>query len=56
MVVRDKVVGVIAAYHQDQDYVYDKHDLLILESMANQAAIALDNASLVRELEKAQSK
>lgn len=52
MMVRDKVIGVIAAYHKEQDYVYDEHDRLILQSMASQAAIALDNANLVRELKK----
>lgn len=50
MKVRDKVIGVIAAYHEDQDYVYDKHDLLILKSMASQAAIALDNARFYTQL------
>ena len=49
MIVRDKVIGVIAAYHEEQDYIYDDHDLLILQSMASQAAIALDNARLYKQ-------
>ncbi len=56
MVVRDKVIGAIAAYHKDQDYVYDDHDLLILKSMASQAAIAVDNARIISELEQAQKR
>jgi signal transduction histidine kinase len=46
MIVGEKVLGVIAAYHPDLDYVYDENDLQILTTMASQAAIALENANL----------
>ena len=46
MMIGDKVLGVIATYHPTQEYVYDREDLTILQTMANQAAIALDNARL----------
>ncbi|RPJ27945.1 MAG: GAF domain-containing protein, partial [Chloroflexi bacterium] len=44
MVIGDKAIGVIATYHPEREYVYSGDDLDILQSMANQAAIALDNA------------
>jgi len=46
MMVGEKVLGVIATYHPTQDYVYGEDDLEILQAMANQAAIALDNAHM----------
>ena len=46
MVVGDKVLGVIATYHPTQEYVYSGEDLTILQAMANQVAVALDNARL----------
>ena len=49
MVVGDKAIGVIATYHSEKEYVYSGDDLDILESMANLAAIALDNARLFNE-------
>jgi signal transduction histidine kinase len=50
MIVRDQVIGVIATYNKDKDFVYDEDDLIILSSMANQAAIALDNARLLNHI------
>jgi signal transduction histidine kinase len=52
MIVRDQVIGVIATYNKDKDFVYDEDDLLILESMASQAASALDNARLLNQVEE----
>jgi GAF domain-containing protein len=46
MIVGEKVLGVIAAYHPDLDYAYDDHDLQVLTTLASQAAIALENADL----------
>jgi GAF domain-containing protein len=46
MIVGDRVLGVIATYHPDRDHVYSEDDLEILQAMADQAAIALDNANL----------
>jgi GAF domain-containing protein len=52
MMVGEKVLGVIATYHLTQDYVYSGEDLLILQGMANQAAVALENARLYQEAAK----
>ena len=46
MMVGERVLGVIAVYHPEWDYVYSGDDLEILLAMANQAAIALDNAHM----------
>ncbi|MEA3350123.1 MAG: GAF domain-containing protein [Chloroflexota bacterium] len=52
MMVGEKVLGVIATYHTTQDYVYCGDDLEILQAIADQAAIALENARLYREAER----
>jgi len=49
MMVGQKVLGVIATYHPTREYVYTSDDLRILQALANQAAIALDNARLYTE-------
>jgi GAF domain-containing protein len=49
MTVGEKVLGVIATYHPTRDYVYSGDDLTMLQAMASQAAIALDNATLLRQ-------
>ena len=46
MIVGDKVLGVIATYHPTWNYMYSRDDLELLQAIANQAAIALDNAAL----------
>ena len=46
MMIGDKVLGVIATYDPTQEYVYGREDLAILQAMANQVAVALDNARL----------
>ena len=54
MMVGGKVLGVIAIYHPTRERVYSGDDLEILQAMANQAAIALDNARLYEETRKLQ--
>lgn len=49
MIVGKRIIGVIATFHPTRDYVYSNDDLEFLQAMANQAAIALDNASLYQE-------
>lgn len=46
MLSGSKVIGVIAAYHPEYEYVYNEDDREILTAIAAQAAIALDNAHL----------
>jgi GAF domain-containing protein len=52
MIVADRVIGVIATHHLTQDFVYNQDDLEILQSMANQAAVALDNSNLYQDIQK----
>jgi GAF domain-containing protein len=52
MIAGDKVLGIIATYHKTQDYVYTKDDQEILSLMANQAAVAIENARLYGHLEE----
>jgi signal transduction histidine kinase len=49
MVVGERVLGVIAIWDWEREYAYDEQDLQVFSSMASQAAIALDNANLLRE-------
>jgi GAF domain-containing protein/anti-sigma regulatory factor (Ser/Thr protein kinase) len=52
MLVGEKVLGMIAAYHPTHDHVYGGDDLDILQAMASQAAVALDNARLYYEVNR----
>jgi GAF domain-containing protein len=52
MIAGDKVLGVIATYHKTQDFVYTGDDKEILSLMANQAAVAIENARLYEHLEE----
>ena len=50
MIVSEKVLGVIALRNHEQDNVYGKDDQEVLQTMANQAAIAIDNAVLYYDI------
>ena len=50
MVARDRVIGVISIQNYRKN-AFSHDDLLLLTAIANQAAIALDNAALYRDLE-----
>ncbi len=52
MIARDKVLGVIATYHASEEYVYDEGDVQVLTMLANQAAVALENARLYANMEQ----
>lgn len=47
MIAGDKVIGVVATFHPTKDNVYNQDDLNILESMADLAAIALENTRMI---------
>lgn len=49
LLVGDKVLGAIATYHPENDHVYDRDDLTILQAMARQAAIAIENSRLYQQ-------
>jgi GAF domain-containing protein len=46
MIADDRVLGVIATYHRSEDYAYTEDDREVLELMASQAAIVLQNARM----------
>jgi GAF domain-containing protein len=48
----NEVMGVIATYHKTDEYKYGPDDQTILALMGRQAAIALMNARLIRQLDK----
>jgi signal transduction histidine kinase len=50
LVVRGTGVGVLSAYHREVGRVFNEDDLAILQIMANQAAIALENERLTEAL------
>jgi GAF domain-containing protein len=54
MLSDNKVIGVVATFHPNKDNVYSEEDLDILQSMADLAAIALENARLYEEAQKLQ--
>lgn len=49
MKIGDTILGVIATYNLTQEHVYTEEQVKRLESLANYAAIALENAKLFRE-------
>ncbi len=50
MVARDRVIGVLSVQSYKQN-AFSDDDVLLLTSIANQAAVALENANLYRDLE-----
>lgn len=52
IVFGDEVLGVIATYNTTEEYKYDPDDLKVLTLMGRQAAIALQNARLIRQLDR----
>ncbi|MFQ5892252.1 MAG: ATP-binding protein, partial [Candidatus Methanofastidiosia archaeon] len=48
-VVKDKVVGVLNVHSHEERGIYTKEDLEILSAIANQAAIAIENARLFKK-------
>jgi GAF domain-containing protein len=52
MTTEGKALGVIAIYHPSRNNVFDQEDVEILQAIANQAAIALDNAHMYYDKNK----
>ena len=50
MFIGEEVLGVLATYHYGQDYFYNDDDIEILQALADQAAIAIENARLYYDL------
>jgi GAF domain-containing protein len=50
LITGEQVLGMIALYDWDREHAYDEQDLQVFSSMASQAAIALDNATLYYDI------
>jgi HD-GYP domain-containing protein (c-di-GMP phosphodiesterase class II) len=50
--VKEKVIGVLEAINKQKGGDFDREDLFLFTSLADQVAIALDNARLYQELEE----
>ena len=46
--VGGKVIGVLAVQNYERDDAYDEHTIELLSAIANQAAIAIENARLYK--------
>ncbi len=53
LVAGDEVVGVMAVQNYEQEGLYDEQDVSLFATIAAQAAVALENASLFRQAEQA---
>jgi signal transduction histidine kinase len=53
LAARDRVFGAITFVQAESGRRFDREDCLLVEDLAVRAAIAIDNARLVRELERA---
>ena len=52
MISGDTVLGMISVQHLEDPYAYDQNDLNLLQSIANQAGVALVNARLYAETQR----
>ncbi|MFQ6087471.1 MAG: GAF domain-containing protein [Candidatus Methanofastidiosia archaeon] len=52
LVVKDKVIGVLNVHSHEKRDIYTKENLEILSAIANQAAIAIENAKLYENLQE----
>jgi GAF domain-containing protein len=52
MMMGDEVLGVVVLRNDEHENVYDEDDLEVLQTIASQSAIALQNARLVQQLEQ----
>jgi len=56
MMLEDRVLGVISLQSDEFENLYGRDDQEVLQAMASQAAIALDNAALLRKIREEQTK
>ncbi len=49
MMIKDRVIGVINSYTQ-KEYKFSKEEIGILQAIANQAAVAIENTRLDQEI------
>lgn len=53
LIARGTVLGAITLVHAESGRVYDEDDVTFLEDLADRAAVAIDNAQLVRDISDA---
>jgi two-component system NtrC family sensor kinase len=54
IISKDKLIGILNLGHKDDKTLYSNEDLELLSTLANQAAIALENARLYENLKQSQ--
>jgi two-component system, NtrC family, sensor kinase len=54
IVSKDKVIGILHLGHKEGKQIYSSEDLELLSTLANQAAIAIENARLYENLKQSQ--
>ena len=55
IVSKEKIIGVLNLGHKEGKEIYSNEDLELLSTLANQAAIAIENAGLYENLKQSQS-
>ncbi len=53
MIYKERSIGVLEAVNKQNQSLFDDHDAQILSTLAAQAAVAIENAHLVNELQQA---
>jgi len=56
IILMNKVWGVLVAFNQEEDNIYDDTDLKIIGSLSNKLATALENSRLYKEAQEALSR
>lgn len=54
IISKDKLIGILNLGHKDDKTLYSNEDLELLSTLANQAAIAIENARLYENLKQSQ--
>jgi len=55
IISKDKLIGILNLGHKDGKEIYSNEDLELLSTLANQAAIAIENARLYENLKQSQA-
>ena len=55
MMIGDRVIGIISVQSETQPHLYDEHHAALMTTIANQAAIAIENARLFEQTQQALS-
>ncbi len=56
LLMREEATGTLSVLNKSDDREYDVQDIVVLETLASQAAIALENARLLKETREAYSR